>query len=336
MMELGTLPPVPVRYVPELGREVRPGEDLRALVEVVRIARAFRPDIVHTHLAKAGVVGRIAGRLARARAVVHTYHGTVFRGYFGPRRSALYLGIERALGRLSTRLIAITPGQRDELIALGLAPAERVELIPLGLDLERFVSAPDCESARRALGLADNAEVVAFVGRLVPIKNAPLFVRAFGEVARTRPRAVALVAGDGPEREAVTALIAKLGIADRVRLLGWRADTERIYAASDVVALSSLNEGSPVSLIEAMAAARAVVATNVGGVRDVVEDGTTGLLVPSSHAGALARAMASVLDDPVLRRDMGARGRASALERYSADRLVRDVRSLYERLLAHP
>src|SRR6266550_5631922 len=274
MLALGRLPPVEPTIVPTLGRAISPFDDVRALARLVSLARSFKPDIVHTHLAKAGALGRVAARIAGVRLVVHTYHGSVFRGYFGQRESDVYLGIERALARITTRIVAITAGQKADLIGLGIAPAGKVVEIPLGLDLDQFRELPSREDAIAALGLPRDGRYVAIVARLVPIKDIPTFLRALARVTESVPDACGLVVGDGPERGAVGAIARDLGLGDRCRFLGWRADLPNVYAASDVVALSSLNEGSPVSLIEAMAAGRAVVAAAVGGVLDVDAEAT--------------------------------------------------------------
>lgn len=334
MLELGRLPEgLRVLRVAALGRAVSPLDDLRALAALVAIARRFKPHVVHTHLAKAGFVGRLAARVAGARVVVHTYHGSVFQGYFGRRESRLYVAIERWLARLSTRLVAITPSGRRELVTLGIARDEKIALIPLGLDLAPLRAGPERADAREALGLPASAPVVGIVARLVPIKDVGTFLRAVAQVANTHPDLVALIAGDGAERTALEALAASLGIADRCRFLGFRADVARLYAALDVLALTSLNEGSPVSVIEAMAAGCAVVATAVGGVPDVVRAEETGLLVPARDPEAVAGAMVRLLDAPELRARLGREAAEAVYPRYDVARLVTDVEDLYLRLL---
>ncbi len=333
MLELGRLPPVDLTIVPTLGRAISPLDDVRAFAGLVKLARTFKPDIVHTHLAKAGALGRVAGRLAGARVVLHTYHGSVFRGYFGQRESAVYLGIERGLARISTRIVAITSGQKADLIGLGIAPDAKIAEIPLGLDLDQFRELPAREDAVAALGLSPDSRYVAIVARLVPIKDVPTFVRALARVTESRPDVCGLVVGDGPERGAVEGIARDLGLGDRCRFLGWRADLSNVYAASDVVALTSLNEGSPVSVIEAMAAGCAVVATAVGGVPDVVGE-AAGILVPPGEHSALADAILSLLKDPERRAELGRNGRDVALRRFGIDRLVADIDRLYTDLLA--
>ena len=332
MLKLGRLPPVEPRTVPTLGRAISPLDDVRALADLVSIARSFKPDIVHTHLAKAGALGRVAARLAGVRVVVHTYHGSVFRGYFGQRESAVYLHIERALARITTRIVAITSGQRADLVSLGIAPAGKIIEIPLGLDLDQFRELPTRDDALAALGLPGDLRYVTIVARLVAIKDIPTFVRALARLIEARPDVCGLVVGDGPERAAVEAVARDLRLGDRCRFLGWRADLPNVYAASDIVALSSLNEGSPVSVIEAMAAGRAVVATAVGGVPDVVRDGT-GVLVGAGDDRALGDAIGALLADPGRRAELGRNGRDLALRRYGSSRLIEDIDRLYSDLL---
>jgi glycosyltransferase involved in cell wall biosynthesis len=330
MLELGRLGEVAIERVPRLGREISAFDDLHALLAVTRLARTFKPHIVHTHLAKAGAVGRMAGRIAGAKALVHTYHGTVFKGYFSGARSAVFLNVERGLARMTTRLIAITPGQRREIIGLGLGDEQKVVEIPLGLDLAAFTVPLERGAARARFGLPLDAAVVAIVARLVSVKNIPLFLSA---MARLRRPAIALVVGDGSERAALERMSRDLGLGDRCRFLGWQQDVHAVYAAADVVALTSTNEGSPVSLIEAMAAGRPVVSTAVGGVPDVVSHGQTGLLAPPGDAVALAAAIDELLDDPERQRTLGNAAQLAVYPRYDVSRLVVDISALYESLL---
>jgi glycosyltransferase involved in cell wall biosynthesis len=302
---------------------------LRALASVTKIAREFDPDIVHTHLAKAGTVGRVAARLIGTRAVVHTYHGTVFRGYFGRAKSRAFIEIEKALSHVTTRIVAITPSQRRELIELGIGDERKVVEIPLGLDLAPFLEAPAQNVARERLGLPPDIPIVAIVARLVPVKDVSLFLRAMGKVPAP---AMALVVGDGELRADLEAESAKLGLTGRCRFVGWQSDVASFYAAADVVALTSRNEGSPVSIIEAMAAGRAVVCTAVGGVPDLVRPGT-GVLVASGDDRALSAALADLLSAQARRAELGAAARRAVHPAYDASRLVADMARLYETLL---
>lgn len=334
MRELGrTSAAVDPVVVPSLGRSIGLLRDLQALWSVTRLARAYRPAIVHTHLAKAGFIGRIAARLSGARVVVHTYHGTVFQGYFGRREASLYLRIERLLARLTTRLVAVTDSQRDDLVRLRIAPASKIVVVPLGLELAPLRAPVDTAACRAAFGIGSADAVVGTVARLVAIKDLGTFLRGVALLAERRPDLVALIVGDGEERASLQRLARELGIAARCRFAGWRSDLRQVYGAVDVVALTSLNEGSPVSLIEAMAAGLPVVATDVGGVSDVVADGRTGFLVPPRDEAALADMLGRCLALPDRGRGMGAAGRERAFARHDARRLITGIEELYSSLL---
>ena len=322
--------------VPGLRPELRPHDDLRALASLVRAVRLTRPDIVHTHTAKAGMLGRLAAVLAgKPRPmVVHTYHGHVLEGYFGPAATATYQNLERRLASLSDALIGVSRATVDDLVRLGIAPRSKFRVIPIGLDLEPFlVAGPKAgEAVRREIGVGSGEILVTFIGRLVPIKRVDLLLRS---VARARlagaPVRLAIV-GDGKLRPQLEDLSGDLGIGDRVHFLGYRADTVSIAAAADVAALTSDNEGTPVSLIEAGAAGTPSVATAVGGVRDVVTP-DSGILVQPGDADGLARAIVTLADDPVLRARLGEHGRAHVAARFSWRRLVQDIESLYGDLM---
>lgn len=323
-----------LRVLPALGREVRGWQDLTALYQLIRLMREVRPTIVHTHTAKAGTLGRLAARLAGVPVVVHTYHGHVFYGYFSPRTTRLYLAIERWLARRTDRLLTVSETVRRELLALGIGTPERLTVMPLGLDLDRFLDCGGTRGQLRAeLGVGADTPLVGIVARLVPIKAHEVFLEAAATLARQVPDSRFLVIGDGERRSELEGLARGLGLGDRVRFLGWRRDLERIYADLDLVVLTSRNEGSPVSLIEAMAAGRSVVATRVGGVPDLVEDGVTGCLVPAGDSHALAGAIGALLRDPDRRRSLGAAARKHVYPAFSADRLLADMDRLYRELI---
>lgn len=316
--------------IDDLGREVSPLNDLRTLLRLYRLIRRVRPHIVHTHMAKAGTTARLAARLARVPIVVHTYHGHVFHSYFGSLKTAVFLNIERVLAAFTDRIIAVGEGQRDEIARFRVAPARKLVPIPLGLPIEPMLTAEAERGKLRAeLGVAPETALVGIVARLVPIKAHEYFLEAAARVAEERDRAHFVIVGDGERRKELEDMARDLGVAHRVHFLGWRREMRPVYADLDVVALSSLNEGSPVAVIEALAAARPVVATRVGGVAEVVDDQQTGILVPSRDAEALARGIGRFLDDPAWAATVGQRGRASVYPRYSIERLVRDIEDLY-------
>lgn len=331
-------------YVDTLCRPLSPLNDLRAFFRIAGEMRRQRPQIIHTHMAKAGLLGRLAAaaynvtrrRAAKAR-VVHTYHGHVLEGYFSPMMTSIFIGLERLLARITDRIVAISPAIEQELrdhFRIGTARQYRV--IPLGFDLSPFAAINEATRvrARQDLGIATDADVVCTVGRLTAIKQHDLFLETIARVAQSRPKVIALIAGDGERRDALERSAAKLGIADRVRFLGWRRDLATIYAASDVFLLTSRNEGTPVALIEAMASGIPGVSTDVGGVKDVIASPDFGARAADGDSGALAAQVSRYLADPALRRESGTRARAAVLERYSLDRLVADIIALYRGLVA--
>jgi glycosyltransferase involved in cell wall biosynthesis len=311
-----------------LSPDVRPLDDLRALAALVRTTRRFRPDLVHSHTAKAGFLARIAALAIRPRPlIVHTFHGHVLEGYFGRFRSVAYAAIERAMGRWTDRLIGVSQATVDDLVRLRVAPADRFRVVPLGLRLEPFLGVDPQPAEQR------DDVVAATVGRLVAIKRIDVALRAVAH-ARTLGAGVRLlVVGDGPLRAQLAQLAAELGIADSVTFLGTRGDLPAIMRSVDVVVLSSDNEGTPVSLIEAGAAARPAVATDVGGVRDVVPAGA-GVLVPRGDWRGMGAALRRLADAPAERRRLGARARAHVAGRYGELRLVDDMDALYRELAA--
>jgi glycosyltransferase involved in cell wall biosynthesis len=323
-----------VTVLPSLGREIRGLADVEAFLRLLGFIRQVRPHVVHTHTAKAGTLGRLAAWVAGVPVVVHTYHGHVFHGYFSPARTRLFVAIERWLARRTDRLVAVSETVRRELLALGIGSAERMCVIPYGLDLEPFLAADGLRGQLRSeLGLPAGAPLVGIVARLVPVKAHEVFLEAAARLVRAVPASRFLVVGDGERRPALEALAARLGLAEAVRFLGWRRDLARLYADLDLVVLTSRNEGAPFSLIEAMAAARPVVSTRVGGVPDLVEDGLTGCLVPSGDADALAAAMGALLGDPGRRQALGAAGRKRVAGVFTAERMLGDVDRLYTELL---
>ena len=335
MLDLARARGVEPVLLPALGREISPLDDLLSLARMVQLVRRLRPDVVHTHMAKAGTVGRLAARICGVPLIVHTYHGHVFHSYFSPRKTRVFLTIERALGLATDRIVVIGDGQRQEIAGYGVAPLDKLVTIRLGLELGQFLDAEKTTGQlRQELGIGAATPLVGLVGRLVPIKAPEIFLQAAASIRAAMPEARFLVVGDGELRPALEALVQELGLGDAVRFLGWRRDLVRIYADLDVVALTSRNEGSPVVLIEALAAARPVVATAVGGVPEVVVDGQTGLTVPPSDPAPLAAAILRLLRDRALAARLGAAGRRHVYPRYDSSRLVEDVTQLYLRELA--
>ena len=338
------LPPsVKVRHLAALRRPLAPMYDSVALMQLLDVLRDFRPAIVHTHMAKAGSLGRLAAAIynrtagrGRPARVVHTYHGHVLDGYFSGLKTRLFLGIERALARATDRIVAISPGIRQQLLNdYHIGRPDQYAVVPLGFDLSPFAAIDDRArvEARAALQIDPTAHVVTTVGRLTAIKQQTLFLEVAAQVAARDPLALFVVAGDGDLRTALEDRARVLGIAHRTRFLGWRRDLPTIYAASDLLLLTSRNEGTPVALIESLASGVPGISTDVGGVRDVLATDSVGLLAPDGDASGLTAHVAALLDDEERRRRMGAAGRALVVARYGLDRLVDDVETLYRELL---
>ena len=320
--------------VPAMRR--RPGlkSDLAAFFALWRLFRRERPVIVDTHTAKAGVLGRLAARLAGVPVVVHTFHGHVFEGYFGPCVARAIIFVERMLARISDAIVVISPTQYDDIACrFRVAPPPKVHMIPLGLELDRFAALAEAGAApvgtlRRELHCPPEALLVGIVGRLVPIKNHSLFVEAAARLCAELPGRDLhfVVIGDGERRQAIEEEARRAGLDPRFHLVGWRLDMAPVLADLDLLVSTSRNEGTPAAMIEAMAAGIPVVATAVGGVRDLLRGYPQGRLVTTFDPEDVAAAMADLL--------RGTRVRAShGVERFGARRLVRDMETLYTRLL---
>jgi glycosyltransferase involved in cell wall biosynthesis len=329
---------VDVVTIPELGREISPLRDLLATIRLAGLIRRERPQILHTHTAKAGTVGRVAALLAgpgRPPIVVHTFHGHVLRGYFGPLRSRFFRELERRLARNSTALVAVSPQVRDDLVELGVAPPEKFAVVRLGIELdERVGSADGRAETRRYLGIPDGRFAVGWVGRMTAVKRGEDVLEGFKLLRDRGVDATLCLVGDGPDRAQLERKAHDLGVVRDTLFLGYQEDVAPLYAAFDALVLPSGNEGTPVSVIEALAAGRPVVATRVGGVPDVVRDGEDGFLVDAGATDELAERLSRLAADPALRERLGAAGRARVVPRYAVDRLVDDVDRLYRSLLA--
>jgi glycosyltransferase involved in cell wall biosynthesis len=331
-----TDPDVPVRHVP-LVRPVRPATDLRCILIVRRLLQESGARLVHTHMAKAGTVGRLAALSSahprRRPRLVHTFHGHVLQGYFaGPQQKA-FVQFERILARHTDVLIAVSPEVRDELLDLGIGKPAQYRVVPLGFDLAPLlaVGTPGgpVGRLRSALGIPANVPLAGTVGRLVPVKD---HATLFSAVA-TVPGLHLAVLGDGELRATLEALARELGMSERTHFTGWWTDVPSALADLDVVVLSSRNEGTPVALIEALAAGRPVVATDVGGVRHVVQDGETGWLCGAGDSAGLARLLTQAIAQPEASGRLAEAGRLRVAERFGYERLLAEHRSLYGELL---
>lgn len=329
---------VSVGTLPDMVRQVSPRRDVATLRALVRTFRRDRPHVVHTHTAKAGALGRLAARMAGVPVVVHTFHGHVLGGaYFAPPVTAFYRALERRLARMTSALVTLTEGLADELAeAYRVAPRDHFRVIPLGLDLGRFASmdrATTRDRKRAEVGVAGDVPVVGIVGRLVPVKNHELLFRAVRALRRTHPGVEVWVVGSGEREEELRRVAADLELTGAIRWFGWQSDLAPFYAGMDVLALTSLDEGTPVAILEALASGTPVAATAVGGVPEVLSAvGTRYELVSSGDSEGLCHALDRLLSERGPRgRDAGARQRVA--HRFAVERLCRDMEGLYLELL---
>jgi len=324
--------------LPHLARQVSPLNDLLAVRHLAKLIRAERPQILHTHTAKAGAVGRVAALLAgdaRPPIVVHTFHGHVLRGYFNPYATLAFRTLERWLATVTTRLIAVSPEVRDDLVRLGVARPEKFTVIRLGIELDERVGVDGKarRETRRRMGISPDSFVIGWVGRMTAVKRTDDVLLAVKGVLDHGVDAWLCLIGDGPDRQRLERRAHELGIVRRCLFVGYQADVAPYYEAIDALLLPSANEGTPVSVIEALAAERPAVATRVGGVPDVLREGVDGYLVDVGDADTLAKRLVELAADPGKRDAMGREGRKRVLERYAVDRLVDDVDRLYRELL---
>lgn len=324
--------------IPELGRRIGLAKDLIAFIKICGIILKFRPGIVHTHTAKAGALGRTAAVLAGVPVRIHTFHGHIFEGYFNKFQVGVFLFIERMLAFFSKYIIVVSQAQRSDIaLKYRITEEDKIIVVPLGLELERFSSL-----RRRPGGLRDELKisadsiVITIIGRLVPVKNHRMFLDAAKELCSKHPGQDIkfIVVGDGEERPALERYCREIGLSGRVIFYGWKEDMSEVFADADIVALTSFNEGTPVALIEALASARPVVSTDVGGVRDVVVDGLNGYLVPSGDHKGFAEKLSALIGDREKREAFGKNGQAAVLKKYSKERLVGDMKRIYAEALS--
>ena len=317
--------------VPSLAREISPVLDARATLTLWRLFCQERPDIVHTHTSKAGAVGRAAAWLARVPAVIHTPHGHIFYGYYGKGMSGVIRLVERALARITDRIVTLTDRGTQEHVQYRIAGPDKFVTIPSGIVLSTFRSVQvDPAVKRKELGLPEEGPVIVTVGRLVPIKGHEWLLRAAPRVLAEFPHATFVLIGEGPLLSRLQQLAEELGIGRRVMFLGVRQDVPECLAAFDLFAFPSLNEGMGRALIEAMAVGLPVVATRVGGIPDVVADGKTGVLVPPQDDAVLADALLGLLRDPSRRQMYGQAARRSMDVRFDVESMVGAIDRLYD------
>lgn len=320
---------VKVVAIPSLVRKVDPVKDLRCLFYLWRLMKREKFAIVHTHTSKAGILGRWAAKMARVPIIIHTPHGHVFYGHFGPLASKFFLITEKVMDSVTDHIVALSEGERNDYVELSISKPHKMHTIHSGVDIDQYTKAQvNIEEKKRSLGLKPNGLIVGTVGWLLPIKGPMYLLRAMGTVWQSHPETRLLFVGKGELKEQLSTEALRMGASDRVTFVGWRDDVAEIMQILDVFVLPSLNEGMGRVLVEAMAAAKPIVASNVGGIPDLVRDGQNGLLVSPGDSDGLCVAMKKLLDDKKMRNEMGRRGRAMA-QNFGVEKMVEKLDALY-------
>lgn len=335
-------------HLPEMKRAINPFQDYKAFRSIRRIIKDFKPDIVHTHAAKSGAIGRHAAIGAGVPIIMHTFHGHVFHSYFNPLQTKVFLQIERFLARKSDAIVAISELQKDELTNhFHVCKPEKTHVIPLGFDLQKF--GENMINKRKAFRgnfqIAADEIAIGIVGRLVPVKNHKMFLESFAMARESTERKLrAFIVGDGEMMTELKERATELGIPFTSGLppdhpapltfTSWIMDVDHVMAGMDIIALTSLNEGTPVSLIEAQASARPIVSTRVGGIEDAVLEGTTAHLVPVGEPKLFADQLIAVLESENLLYELPKNGVDFVLNKYHYTRLIEDMAKLYRKLLS--
>lgn len=317
--------------IPFLKRDVNPLFDTLVLLQLFFLIRRERPDILHTHTSKAGFLGRLAGRVAGAKVIVHTPHGHILYGYYGRILTRLFLYLERLSSYLSERVITLTDREAQEYVKWGVTRMEKLITIPCGIELERFSSLTEGNKIKRELGIPGDAPLVGWIGRLEPVKGCGSFLRACASIKKEVPGVRFLIVGDGSMMSDMKVLTEELSLKGDVIFAGFREDVPEIISSIDLLVHTPLNEGLGRVLLEAMVCGKPIVATRVGGVPEVVEDGVNGLLVPSEDVEAIASASIRILKDNTLGRRLGEAGKRKASE-FGMDRMVEANYRLYKTL----
>jgi len=333
--------------VSKMKRSINPVNDGKAYLDVKALIEKYKPDIVHTHAAKAGIIGRMAAEACNVPVIIHTFHGHVFHSYFSKWQTESFIMMERYLARRSTGIIAISKTQKEELAyTYKICDFDKLNIIPLGLDLDKFKINPQKKRKefRTQFQIADDDIVVGIVGRIVPVKNHSMFVEAAARVLKQTGRKVKfLIIGDGDMRQQMENEFKKAGIdyayfpfenrLATATCISWQMNMDEVFSALDIVALTSHNEGTPLSLIEAQAAGRPLVSTHVGGVTDVVLQNSSGYVVEAGNAEKFAAMLLTLIESEELRTQFGAAGMQYAHGNYSYQRLVADMSNYYYQLL---
>jgi glycosyltransferase involved in cell wall biosynthesis len=334
----------PVR-IPEMKREINPFLDYQAFQKLKKIIKDFNPHIIHTHASKSGALGRMAANEMKVPVVVHTYHGHVFDAYFSRVKSNVYVRLERQLAYYTDAVITLSENQKHDIVRkYKICKAGKTKIIPLGFDLARFNENTEYKRKvfREKYQIEDDEIAIGIIGRLVPVKNHQLFVEAIEELYKNSSRRIrAFIIGDGEHRYYIENLLREKGIPftdnhhqkSTVLFTSWEREIDVVNAGLDIVVLTSLNEGTPVSLIEAQAAGKPVVTTNVGGIQNIIKDNVTGLIAEKNNDKDFIRKLKSVVEDDELRASLQGKGWDFVSGKFHYSRLVDDIRELYLSLM---
>jgi len=327
-------------------RSISPLFDLISLIQIIIIIYKFKPHIIHTHAAKSGLLGRLASLLYYKKVrLVHTYHGNVFEGYFSNFINKILIFIERFLAKKSTKIIAISKLQSHDLIyKYKICEKEKIEIVPLGFDLNRFTENKSLkrEKLRKEFNVHDDTILITIIGRIVPVKNHQLFIDVINYCKNRSSRVIkAIIVGDGSETEKIINYVENNNLSYSYKDLNkecdvlftsWRSDIDSVLAASDIVCLTSLNEGTPVSIIESMASETASISTNVGGVSDIIENNISGI-VSSKKVNDYGENLLRIIEDDNLRLKLAKKGKSISLKNYNYNKLVFNIESLYQKII---
>lgn len=325
--------------LPEMSRAINISQEYRAYKKIKKILKEIQPDIVHTHASKAGLLGRMAAFSLRIPVVVHTFHGHVFHSYFGKFKTTFFKQIERYLAKKSTGIIAISALQKHELADVHkIVNQEKIKVIPLGFDLQKFQEGriEKREAVRAQYKLSDDEVAITIIGRLAPIKDHDYFLNVIEEVLKQTPQEIKVfIVGDGSEKNHIEDRVNKLNEAypNRIMMTSWILDIATFIQGMDIVCLTSKNEGTPVSLIEAQAAGIPVISTDVGGVRDAMEDGKSGFVVKRENIETYIKNLRLLIEDDKLREKISIFGQKNATEKFGYQRLVLEMEDYYKELL---
>lgn len=320
--------------LPSLVRRLSFKNDLLAFINIYRLIKRIKPHIVHTHTSKAGALGRLAAYLAGVPIIIHTPHGHVFHSYYGTTTTNIFVFAEKILSFMTDKIAALTNRERDEHLEAGIASIEKYVIIHSGAMLERLMNmSVDAGAGRGEFGIAQDSNVIGVVGRLVPIKGHKYLVSAAKRIIREFRNTVFVFVGDGYLRSRLERQAESIGVRKNIIFTGWRKDAVEILDLFDILVLPSLNEGMGKVLVEGMALGKPIVASNVGGIIDLVRNGENGILIPPGDSDALGEAILQLLKDKNLSEKLGKNGKAMVYPEFDASVMVKEIDDLYESLL---